>query len=120
MVYTHLPSSVLLFALPFVPTATGAVTLFLLREALVQMDVPTRQSYVAAVTLPGERTFAFGVTGVVRNVGWALGPPMAGVAIAAWGLGAPLVLGAALKTAYDLTLFASYRGVAAPEERRDA
>lgn len=118
MVFTHLPSSLLLLALPFVPTPAAAVALFLAREALVQMDVPTRQSYIAAVTQPGERTFAFGVTGVVRNVGWALGPPLAGLAIGAYGLGAPLLLGAGLKAAYDVALYVSYRGVAAPEERR--
>jgi len=117
MVFTHLPSSLLLLALPFMPTPGGAIALFLLREALVQMDVPARQSYVAAVTLPGERAYAFGVTGVVRNVGWAFGPPLAGLAIGTYGLGAPLVIGAGLKALYDLALFAGYRTVTPPEER---
>lgn len=116
MVFTHLPSSLLLLALPLVPSAAGAVALFLLREALVQMDVPTRQSYVAAVTLPGERTHAMAVTGLVRNVGWALGPAAAGVTMRALGLGAPLVLGALLKMAYDVALFGAYRRVRPPEE----
>jgi MFS family permease len=117
MVFTHLPSSVVLCALPFVPAAGPAVALFLLREALVQMDVPTRQSYVAAVTASGERTFALGVTGVVRNAGWALGAPLGGLAMGAVGLGAPLVIGAGLKIGYDIALFASFRHVRAPEER---
>jgi predicted MFS family arabinose efflux permease len=116
MVFTHLPSSLVLLALPLVPSAGLAIGLFLVREALVQMDVPTRQSYVAAVTLPGERTYAMAVTGLVRNVGWALGPAAAGVAIRAWGLGAPLFLGAVLKVAYDLSLYGAYRGIRPSEE----
>jgi MFS family permease len=118
MVFTHLPSSVLLCALPFVPWTALAVTLFLIREALVQMDVPTRQSYVVAVTAADERTFALGATGVVRNAGWAFGPPLGGLAMGAFGLGAPLVIGAGLKIVYDLALFASFRHVRAPEEIR--
>jgi predicted MFS family arabinose efflux permease len=95
-----------------------AIALFLAREALVQMDVPARQSYLAAVTEPGERTFALGITGLVRNVGWACGPPLAGWAMSAFGLGAPLVLGAGLKVVYDLALYASYRHVRPAEEAR--
>src|SRR5439155_1065458 len=62
MVFTHIPSSLLLIAVPFAPSLRGAILLFLCREALVEMDVPTRQSYVAAVVLPNERTFASGIT----------------------------------------------------------
>jgi MFS family permease len=118
MVFTHLPSSVVLIALPFVTSGPLAIALFLAREALVQMDVPARQSYLAAVTEPGERTFALGITGLVRNVGWACGPPLAGWAMSAFGLGAPLVLGAGLKVVYDLALYASYRHVRPAEEAR--
>ncbi len=118
MVFTHLPSSALLCALPVVPSAALAIALFLAREALVQMDVPTRQSYIAAVTAPGERTFALGVTSLVRNVGWATGPPLGGLAMAAFGLGAPLVIGASLKMVYDLALYASFRHLRPPEEVR--
>jgi hypothetical protein len=116
MVFTHLPSSLVLLALPLVPGAGLAVGLFLVREALVQMDVPTRQSYVAAVTLPGERTVAMAVTGLVRNVGWAFGPAAAGITMRLLGLGAPLVVGAVLKIGYDVALFAAYRRIPAPEE----
>ncbi len=117
MVFTHLPTSLILLALPFVPSAGLAVAIFLAREAFVQMDVPARQSYIAAVTAPGERTAALGITGLVRNVGWALGPGLAGGAMTALGLGAPLVAGAALKTTYDVALYLSFRGVRPPEER---
>lgn len=117
MVFTHLPSSLVLLALPLAGSGWVAMLLFLIRESLVQMDVPTRQSYVAAVTLPGERTFALGATGLARNVGWAVGPALAGWTIGAFGLGAPLVAGASLKIVYDLALFGSYRRVGAAQER---
>jgi len=116
MVVTHLPSSLVLIVLPFVATPWLAIALFLLRESLVQMDVPARQSYVAAVTAPGERTFALGVTSLARNLGWAVGPGLAGAAMGLVGLGAPLFGGAALKIVYDLALYASYRHVRPPEE----
>jgi MFS family permease len=109
MVFTHLPSSLLLLVLPWTPSPAVAIAAFLIREALVQMDVPARQAYVATVTAPGERTFALGVTGLTRNVGWAVGPGLAGAAMSAWGLGAPLVIGAGLKTVYDVALFGAYR-----------
>jgi MFS family permease len=109
MVFTHLPSSLVLLALPFITAVAPAVVLFLVREALVQMDVPARQAYVAQVTAAGERTAALGITGLARNVGWALGPPLAGGAMALWGLGAPLICGAGLKAIYDVALYASYR-----------
>jgi hypothetical protein len=108
MVFTHLPSSALLLVLPITESAMIAVSAFLLREALVQMDVPARQAYVAAVTPPEHRTYALGVTGLVRNVGWAVGPALAGWSIALLGLGAPLILGAGLKMVYDVALFRSY------------
>ena len=72
MVWTHLPSSVLLIAAPASPTAAIAAAIVLAREALVEMDVPTRQSYVMAIVKPAERTRASGITNVTRNVGWLL------------------------------------------------
>ncbi len=111
MVFTHLPSSLVLAVLPWVGAPAPAIALFLLREGLVQMDVPARQAYVAAVVAPAARTFALGVTNVARYAGWATGPALAGAAMGAWGLGAPLLAAAALKSAYDVALFVSYRGV---------
>src|SRR3989441_11616280 len=116
MVFTHLPTSVILLALPFLPTASLAIALFLVREAFVQMDVPARQSYVAAVTAPGERTAALALTSLARNVGWAAGPGLAGVTMTAFGLGAPLVAGGGVKAMYDVAPFRSYRGIRPPEE----
>ncbi len=116
MVFTHLPSSALLALLPWVGAPAAAVALYLAREALVQMDVPARQAYVAAVVPPEARTFALGVTNVARYAGWAVGPALAGALIGAWGLGAPLLAAAGLKAAYDVTLYVSYRGVRTADE----
>ncbi|MBI4542450.1 MAG: MFS transporter [Gemmatimonadetes bacterium] len=118
MVFTHLPSSGFLLALPLVASPWAAIALFLAREALVQMDVPTRQSYIAAVVPAGARTFALGLTGIVRSAGWALGAPVAGLAMGALGIAAPLYGGGLLKIAYDLALFGAFRHVRPPEEER--
>jgi MFS family permease len=117
MVFTHIPASLLLVAVAFVPTFAVAAALFLVRELLVEMDVPTRQSYVMAVVEPEERTAAAGVTNLVRLGGWAAGPVLAGWAMEHWALGAPLVLGAAIKIVYDLLLWTAFRRVKPPEER---
>jgi predicted MFS family arabinose efflux permease len=116
MVWTHLPSSVFLIAAPAAPTAAMAGALFLAREALVEMDVPTRQSYVMAVVKPEERTFASGVTNVTRNVAWAVGPTFAGLVMQHVALAGPLVIGGTLKIAYDLLLYRAFRHVRPPEE----
>jgi MFS family permease len=116
MVWTHLPSSLLLVALAFTPSFWMAAALYVLRESLVEMDVPTRQSYVMAVVRPEERTAASGVTNLVRLASWALGPPLAGWMMGGLSLGAPLVAGAGLKVTYDLLLFASFRRLRPPEE----
>jgi len=108
MVFTHLPSSAFLLVLPWIASPVVAVVLFLAREALVQMDVPARQALVAAVTRPGERVYAYGVTGLARNVGWAAGPALAGLSVESLGLGSPLQLGAGLKMVYDVLLYRSF------------
>jgi MFS family permease len=117
MVFTHIPSSLLLATVAFAPTFPIAAILFLLREGLVEMDVPTRQSYVMAVMQPEERTFASGITHLVRLSGWALGPGFAGWLMQAVSLGGPLVIGAGMKIGYDLLLWRAFRNVKPPEER---
>jgi len=116
MVWTHLPSSVFLMIAPVAPTATAAAALFLAREALVEMDVPTRQSYVMAVVPRSARTFASGITNVTRTVGWAVGPSVAGAVMQHAALGGPLIIGGTLKIAYDVLLYRSFRHVRPPEE----
>lgn len=121
MVYTHIPSSLLLMTVPFAPSFAVAAALFLLREALVEMDVPTRQSYVMAMVRPEERTFSSGVTHLVRMAGWAVAPFAAGFLMQGLALGAPLYIGAGMKIAYDLALYRAFRHLKPPEERaRDA
>lgn len=118
MVFTHIPSSLLLLTVPFAPTFTIAAVLFLLREGLVEMDVPTRQSYVMAVVRPEERTAASGVTHLVRLAMWAVAPAFAGLFMRGASLGAPLLIGAGMKIAYDGLLYAAFRHVRPPEERK--
>jgi MFS family permease len=117
MVFTHIPSSLLLVTVAFAPTFPIAAALFLLREGLVEMDVPTRQSYVLAVVAPEERMFASGVTNLVRLCAWAVAPAFAGLMTAKGSLFVPLVVGAAMKIAYDLLLYAAFRQERPPEER---
>ena len=119
MVFTHLPSSLLLVTVGFAPSFPVAAALFLLRESLVEMDVPTRQSYVLAVVAPEERTFASGATHLVRLGGWAAAPVLAGLAIERWSLAAPLLAAAGIKIAYDLLLWRSFRRIKPPEEEGD-
>lgn len=116
MVFTHLPSSLFLVAAAFAPSLKVAVVLFLCREALVEMDVPTRQSYVAAVVLPNERTFASGVANLARNIFWAVGSSVAGFLMQNVAFSAPLVLGGGAKISYDLLLYRAFRNLKPPEE----
>ncbi len=120
MVFTHIPSSLFLIAVPLAPSMGWAAALFLAREALVEMDVPTRQSYVLAVVQPGERAFASGVTTLTRNVAYAVAPVGAGAAMTELALASPLFLGAGVKIAYDLLLFFSFRRIKPPEEQARA
>jgi predicted MFS family arabinose efflux permease len=117
MVLTHLPSSLLLLTVPIAPTFLIAALLFLLRECLVEMDVPTRQSYVVAVVRPEERAAAAGATNLVRTAGWAVAPAFAGAAMQGLALWSPLAAGAALKIAYDILLYRGFRRIKPPEER---
>src|SRR5262245_34681411 len=116
MVLTHLPSSLLLMVAPAAPSGAVAAALFLGRESLVEMDVPTRQSYVMAIVPPHRRTYASGVTNLTRTIGWAVGPPIAGFVMQNVVLAAPLFIGGGLKIAYDIVLYRSFRHLRPPEE----
>jgi predicted MFS family arabinose efflux permease len=116
MVFTHIPGSLLLVGVALAPGFPLAAALFLLREALAQMDVPTRQSYVVAIVRPEERTFAAGVTHLVRLCGWAAAPPLAGLFMQGAALATPLFVGATIKIIYDLALYASFRRLRPAEE----
>lgn len=112
MVFTHLPSNVLLMLVPLMPTLPLAVLVLLLRFSISQMDVPTRQSYVMAVVRPDERSAAAGVTGVARTMGAALAPVFAGWMLARppW-MSLPFFLAGGLKIVYDLLLYRAFVGV---------
>ena len=116
MVFTHIPSSLLLISVAYAPSFPVAAALFLLREGLVEMDVPTRQSYVMAVVRPAERTVASGVTHLVRMGAWAVAPAFAGLIMEDISLMLPLVIGASMKIGYDLLLWRAFRHVTPPEE----
>ena len=110
MVFTHLPSNVLLILVPLMPSLPLAVGCLLLRYTLSQMDVPTRQSYVMAVVEPGERSAAAGVTGIARTTGAALSPALSAPLVANAGLAAlPFFLAGGLKIVYDLLLYRAFR-----------
>jgi MFS family permease len=118
MVFTHIPSSLLLISVAYAPSFPIAAILFLLREGLVEMDVPTRQSYVMAVVQPAERTVASGVTHLVRMGAWAIAPAFAGLMMQGVSLMLPLLIGAGMKIGYDLLLWRAFRHVKPPEELR--
>jgi MFS family permease len=119
MVFTHLPSNVLLILVPLMPTLELAVAVLLVRFSLSQMDVPTRQSYVMAVVDPGERSAAAGVTGIARTTGASLPPILSAPLVTAGTLAAlPFFLAGGLKIAYDLLLYRAFRSGRAPDERQ--
>jgi MFS family permease len=117
MVFTHLPSNVLLILVPLMPNLTLAILVLLARFSISQMDVPTRQSYTIAVVDPDERSAAAGVTGIARTTGAAISPLFAAPLMAAPAVaGLPFVIAGALKIAYDLLLYRAFKARPAPEE----
>ena len=110
MVFTHLPSNLLLAAVAFAPNLPSAIALLLARFLLAQADVPTRQAYVVAVVEPDERTAAAAYTNTARYLTRPIAPLLAGVALRG-GLGAPFLVAGALKGVYDLGLYALFRNV---------
>ncbi|MGE5609770.1 MAG: MFS transporter [Bacillota bacterium] len=110
MVFTHLPSNVLLILVPLMPTPGLAILVLLLRFSISQMDVPTRQSYTMAVVSPAERSAAAGVTGVARTTGAAISPLFAGLLLGNVALlNVTFFLAGGLKIAYDVLLYRSFR-----------
>lgn len=115
-VFTHLPSNLFLILTPLMPTVELAVALLLLRSALSQMDVPTRDSYVMAVVSPAERPAAASVTSVPRSLAAALSPLVSGWLLGLSVFGWPLVIGGLLKGVYDVLLLIMFKGIRPPEE----
>lgn len=118
MVFTHLPSNVLLMLVPLMPNLPLAITVFLLRFSISQMDVPTRQSYTMAVVEPDERSAASGLTGVARTIGASMAPIFTGLLFSnAALLSLPFLISGSLKIIYDLILYRSFQAHRPPEER---
>jgi MFS family permease len=118
MVFTHLPSNLLLILVPLMPSLPLAILVLMLRFSISQMDVPTRQSYTMAVVAPDERSAASGVTGVARTIGASLSPIFTGQFLSnlAW-LSMPFFISGGLKVVYDLLLYRSFRRAKPPEEQ---
>jgi len=117
MVFTHLPSNILLMLVPLMPTLQLAVVMLLARFAISQMDVPTRQSYTMAIVAPDERSAAAGVTGIARSLGVAASPLFAAPLYASVALaGLPFIISGGLKVVYDLLLYRNFKRVRPPEE----
>ncbi|MCX6057055.1 MAG: MFS transporter [Chloroflexi bacterium] len=117
MVFTHIPSNILLMLVPLMPNLPLAIGLLLVRFSISQMDVPTRQSYTMAVVAPDERSAASGVTAIARSVGASISPMLTGFFFSVpMFFNAPLFLAGGLKIIYDLLLYREFRSVKPPEE----
>ncbi len=118
MVFTHIPSNILLILVPLMPNLPLAIAVLLVRFSISQMDIPTRQSYTMAVVAPEERSAAAGITGVARTIGASLSPLLATPMLASASLlSVPFFLAGGLKIGYDLALYRSFKAVKPPEER---
>jgi MFS family permease len=116
MVFTHLPSNILLILVPFAPNLAIAIALLLARSALSQMDVPTRTSYMMAVVTPPERPAAASITAVPKTFAWAAGSLISGYLLTLSSFGWPLVIGGVVKGVYDIVLLIKFQKVRPPEE----
>ncbi len=118
MVFTHIPANIIIILLAFAPTLPIAITLYLVRMTLSQMDVPTRQSYIVAVVSEQERTTAAGITNISRNITQAVSPSLTGIIIYTFTLSAPFIIGGVLKIAYDIALYGNFRKIKPSEENQ--
>ncbi len=116
MVFTHLPSNILLILIPFAPDLATAIGLLLARSALSQMDVPTRNSYVMAVVTPQERPAAASITAVPKTFAWAAGSMISGYLLNLSAFGWPLLIAGVVKGTYDILLLIKFHKVRPPEE----
>ncbi len=120
MVFTHLPSNILIIAVAFAPTLPMAAILYFVRMALSQMDVPTRQSYIVSIVRDEERTAATGITNIARNISQTISPSLAGYIIQSLSLFfAPFLIGGVLKVIYDIALYFSFRNIKPQQEEDD-
>jgi len=118
MVFTHLPSNLMLVIFPFLPGLWWAIGLLIIWSAAQSMDVPARQAYVVSIVKPHERSGAVAVTGLVRGLASAAGPAITGAAIQTAALGTPFFVAGATKALYDLALYIGFRSRHAEHEVR--
>lgn len=116
MVFTHIPSNVLLILVAIAPTFPVALSFYLARMSLSQMDVPTRQAYIVAMVEENERTAAAGITNTTRNVAQSISPSITGAIIHSLWFSAPFVIGGLLKIIYDLGIYANFRNTKPRDE----
>ena len=116
MVFTHLPSNLLLVLVPFMPNLAWAVGLLVLRSTIASMDQPPRQAYIVSIVKSHERSGAIAVTGAARGIAQAAGPLITGIAMQTAGLGIPFILGGLIKTCSDLGLYVGFRRRFGPTE----
>lgn len=119
MVFTHIPSNVILMLVPLAPSLSLAVGLLLGRMSLSQMDVPIRQSYLVAIVKPEERVAAAGLTSIARNTAQTVSPTITGYILQFLLLAAPFFIAGSLKIVYDIALYFSFRKIKTPEERSE-
>jgi MFS family permease len=109
MVFTHLPSSLLLVLVPFLPGLNWVLAVLVARSLVVSMDQPARQAYIVSIVKPHERSGALALTGAIRGTAGAFGPVLAGIAIQTAMLSLPFVIGGLVKSTYDLGLYFGFR-----------
>ncbi len=118
MVFTHVPSNILLILVAFMPNLPLAIIMLLLRFSISQMDVPTRQSYTMAVVEPDERSSASGITGIARTIGASIAPVLSTSMLANPLLGLPFIASGTIKLVYDFYLYRSFKSIKPPEESK--
>ena len=116
MVYSHLPASIMMAAIPYMPTLKTSMFLYIGRSILSQMDVPTRDSYTMAIVKPEERARFQSILNIPRSLALAIGPSIAGWMMQFVGLGTPFIVGGIIKVAYDAFLWLTFKDIKPPEE----
>ncbi len=109
MVFTHLPSNLLLLVMPFLPGLWWTIGLLIIWSAAQSMDIPARQAYVVSIVKPNERSGAVAITGLARGLANAAGPAITGAAIQTTALGAPFIVAGITKALYDIALYYGFR-----------
>ena len=110
MVFTHLPSNVLLILIPLMPDLSLAIIMLILRFSISQMDVPTRQALTMILVSDDERSAAAGISTISRSIGASISPTLCGMLFANQLLiNFPFFLAGGLKIIYDFWIYIGFR-----------